>query len=304
MSAPPRTARTSSELVDFKLHLKRRATSPHTVRAYLRDLADFQSYLLSQNLTLGGATHAVLRGYLGSLATKLAPSSRARKLASIKALYRFLWREGLIAVNPAKNVKSPKLPKSLPKFLPVDEAFAVLDAPGSRTARDIRDRAILEVLYGGGLRISELCSLSLKDWDREGLLLRVFGKNSKERLCPIHRKAAAALEAYLLRRHELQRIRDAQSSAALFLNHRGGRLTPRSVARHLAEYARRCGLVRTVSPHSLRHSFASHLLAGGADVRTIQELLGHASLSTTQRYTHVSWERLQETYDRAHPRAT
>jgi integrase/recombinase XerC len=304
LSAPSRTAKPSSELLDFKLHLKRTATSPHTVRAYLRDLADFQSYLLSQNLTLGTVTHAVLRGYLGGLATKLAPSSRARKLASIKSLYRFLSREGRIAGNPARNVKSPKLPRSLPKFLPVDEAFAVVDSPGSRTARDLRDRAILEVLYGGGLRISELCSLSLKDWDREGRLLRVFGKNSKERLCPIHRKAAAALDAYLQRRHELQRVKDSQPSAALFLNHRGGRLSPRSVARHLAEYARRCGLVRTVSPHSLRHSFATHLLAGGADVRTIQELLGHASLSTTQRYTHVSWERLQQIYDQAHPRAT
>ncbi len=297
MSTPSRTAKPSSELLDFKLHLKRTANSPHTVRAYLRDLSHFQSYLLSQNLTLGTATHAVLRGYLGSLATKLAPSSRARKLASIKSLYRFLSREGRIVINPARNVKSPKLPRSLPKFLPVDEAFAVVDSPGSRTSRDLRDRAILEVLYGGGLRISELCSLSLKDWDREGRLLRVFGKNSKERLCPIHRKAAAALDAYLHRRHELQRVKDAQPSAALFLNHRGG-------PRHLAEYARRCGLVRTVSPHSLRHSFATHLLAGGADVRTIQELLGHASLSTTQRYTHVSWERLQQIYDQAHPRAT
>ncbi len=279
--------------------------SPHTVRAYLRDLAAFESFLSEQRLELTTATHAAIRGYLGNLAARLTPSSRARNLASIKALYRFLAREGVVAVNPAKNVRTPKLPRSLPHFLPVDEAFAVVESPGSRSARDLRDRAILEVLYGGGLRISELCSLSLQDWDREGRVLRVFGKNSKERLCPIHRKAASALDAYLERRGELLKKNNIRlEAAALFLNHRGGRLRPRSVARHLAEYARRCGLARTVNPHSLRHSFATHLLAGGADVRSIQELLGHASLSTTQRYTHLSWERLQEVYDKAHPRAT
>jgi integrase/recombinase XerC len=298
-------AKPSTFLLAFKSHLERGSMSPHTVRAYLRDLADFESYLIDQRSNLSGANHAELRGYLGKLAARLAPSSRARKLASIKALYRFLVREGLVASNPAKNARSPKLPRSLPRFLPVDEAFAVVGSPGSRTVRDLRDRAILEVLYGGGLRISELCSLAVDDWDGEGRVLRVFGKNSKERLCPIHRKAASALEDYLRRRHELMKERNSRADpAALFLNHRGGRLRPRSVARHLSEYVRRCGLARTVSPHSLRHSFATHLLAGGADVRTIQELLGHASLSTTQRYTHVSWERLQEVYDKAHPRAT
>jgi integrase/recombinase XerC len=279
--------------------------SPHTVRAYLRDLADFETYLLDNGLELAAVTHGVLRSYLGNLVTRLAPSSRARRLASIKSLYRFLAREKVIATNPAKEVKTPKLPRSLPKFLPVDEAFALVDSPGSQSPADLRDRAILEVLYGGGLRISELCSLSVADWDREGRVLRVFGKNSKERLCPVHRKAATALERYLERRHELLNQRNARADPpALFLNYRGGRLRPRSVARHLTRYARRCGLPRTVSPHALRHSFATHLLAGGADVRTIQELLGHASLSTTQRYTHVSWERLQEIYDKSHPRAT
>ena len=297
--------RPSRSVLAFKGHLERSAMSPHTVRAYLRDLADFEAYLRDNGLELKGVTHGVLRSYLGNLVSRLAPSSRARKLASIKSLYRFLAREKVIAVNPARDVKTPKLPRSLPKFLPVDEAFALVDSPGSHSAADLRDRAILEVLYGGGLRISELCSLSVEDWDREGRVLRVFGKNSKERLCPVHRKAASALELYLPRRHELLKEKNPRADpAALFLNYRGGRLRPRSVARHLTRYVRRCGLPRTVSPHALRHSFATHLLAGGADVRTIQELLGHASLSTTQRYTHVSWERLQEIYDKSHPRAT
>src|SRR6266849_5694211 len=154
--------------------------------------------------------------------------------------------------------------------------FALVEEPSRKTALELRDRAILEVLYGGGLRVSELCNLSIEDVDRDGRTLRVLGKGNKQRLCPIHPRAIAAIDAYLTRR---------------------------SVARHLDRYVRRCGLVRKVSPHALRHSFATHLLGAGADVRSIQELLGHASLSTTQRYTHVSWEQLQRTYDQAHPHA-
>jgi len=288
----------------FREHLERTGVSSHTVRAYMRDLADLELFLAPQHLPLRAATHAALRRYLGHLAATLAPSSRARKLASIKALYRFLARQKVIAQNPARSLSAPRIPRILPKFLPVDEAFALVESPGTSSVRDLRDRAILEILYGAGLRISELCSLSMGDWDVEARMLRAFGKNSKERLCPIHRKAAAALEAYLRRRPELLKAKGAQvDPAALFLSHRGGRLRPRSVARLLSQYAVRAGLLRTVSPHALRHSFATHLLAGGADVRAIQELLGHASLSTTQRYTHVSWERLQEIYDKAHPRA-
>src|SRR5262249_6322198 len=150
----------------------------------------------------------------------------------------------------------------------------------------------------------ELCSRSVGDWDPEGGVLRVLGKGSRERLCPVNKKAASALEAYLSRRSELLAKRGSADACALFLNYRGGPLRARSVARHLDRYVRRCALAPKVGPHALRHSFATHLLAGGADVRTIQELLGHASLSTTQRYAHVSWERLQEVYDKAHPRAT
>lgn len=294
----------SADLLSFAAHLRRTGASPHTLRAYLGDLAHFEWYLAKEGRALRTATHAIIRSYLGFLAADRQVTSRARSLASIKALYRYLVREKQIPTSPAKLVRSPKLPSALPKVLPVDEVFALVAAPNASSVLELRDRAILEVLYGGGLRISELCSLSLADWDREGLVLRVLGKGSKQRLCPIHRKAAAAIEAYLARRFELLEKRGRTDPAALFLNHRGGRLQARSVARHLDKYVRRCGLARHVSPHALRHSYATHLMAGGADVRIIQELLGHASLSTTQRYTHVSWERLQEVYDKAHPRAT
>jgi integrase/recombinase XerC len=293
-----------SPLAAFREHLVRIGASRHTLRAYLSDLQEFERYLLGRNQQLLTATHQLIRGYLGELAEKHGPSTRARKLASIKALYRHLVRCKLLSANPAKVLKSPKLPKPLPKIIPVDEVFALVEMPKLPKVLALRDRAILEVLYGGGLRVNELCSLALHDWDREGRVLRVFGKNSKERLCPIHRKAAAALDAYLAHREELLRSAGrGADSEMLFLNYRGGRLSSRSVARHLDRYTRQCGLPRKVSPHALRHSFASHLLAGGADVRSIQELLGHSSLSTTQRYTHVSWERLQEVYEKAHPRA-
>jgi len=300
---PPRAEPLSPEVLSFAAHLRQTGASPHTQRAYLGDLAELEGHLAAAGLTVRSATHQAIRAHLAALAANQQPSSRARKLASIKALYRYLVRRKLLATSPAKAVRTPKLPKPLPKVLPVDEAFALMESPGRTTPLELRDRAILEVLYGGGLRVSELCSLSVPDWDREGRVLRVLGKSSRERLCPVNAKAARALETYLSRRSELLAKGRAVDPSALFLNYRGGRLRARSVARHLDRYVRRCALARKVSPHALRHSFATHLLAGGADVRTIQELLGHASLSTTQRYTHVSWERLQEVYDKAHPRA-
>jgi integrase/recombinase XerC len=186
----------------------------------------------------------------------------------------------------------------------VDEVFALLATPSSHSALGLRDRAILEVLYGAGLRVSELCGLSLGDVELEARTVRVLGKGRKERLCPLNAAAVDALRAYLKTRSRLLvRAAPGQDPRALFLNRRGGRLTPRSVARHLDRYVLQLALARKVSPHALRHSFATHLLAGGADVRSIQELLGHASLSTTQRYTHVGLEHLQAVYDQAHPRA-
>jgi integrase/recombinase XerC len=293
-------------LEKFRAHLEdEKGSSPHTVRNYLIDLVDFERYLVERmKLTLLAASHASIRGYLGTLAVEHAPASRARRLASIKSFYKYLVRQKLLPGSPAKLVKSPKLPKSLPKVLPVEEVFAILEIPSLKTVLGLRDRAILEILYGGGLRISELCGLDLLDVDRSGRIIRVMGKGSKERLCPVNAQAIRALEAYLARRGELlAEPKPGQAPEAVFLNYRGGRLTPRSIARHLDGYVLRCALQRKVSPHALRHSFATHLLGGGADIRSIQELLGHASLSTTQRYTHVSWEQLQAVYDAAHPRA-
>ncbi len=293
-------------LEQFRVHLTdEKGSSPHTIRNYLIDLVDFERYLVERmKLSLLAASHAAIRGYMGTLAVDHAPSSRARRLASIKSFYKYLVRQKLLPGSPAKLVKSPKLPKALPKVLPVDELFAILEMPSQKTVLGLRDRAILEILYGGGLRISELCGLNLLDVDRSGRIIRVMGKGSKERLCPVNAQAIRSLEAYLARRGELLAVpREGQDADAVFLNFRGGRLTPRSIARHLDAYVVQCALQRKVSPHALRHSFATHLLGGGADIRSIQELLGHASLSTTQRYTHVSWEQLQAVYDAAHPRA-
>lgn len=291
-------------LEDFQKALLRRSASGHTVRNYLREVGAFARYLKSHRLTLRDATPVAVRGWLGVLAVDHAPRSRARALASVKAFYRHLVRTGQLQQSPAAAMRGPKLPVTLPKFLPVDEAFALVERPGEATLLAVRDRALLEVLYGAGLRVSEACGLSLSDVDVPGRVLRVLGKGKKERLCPLNPGAAEALRRWLARRGELLASRRrGQDARAVFLNFRGGRLTPRSVARHLDTYARAAGLVRHVSPHALRHSYATHLLAGGADVRTIQELLGHASLSTTQRYTHVGVELLQAVYDKAHPHA-
>jgi integrase/recombinase XerC len=292
-------------LEKFRSHLEHeKSASPHTVRNYLIDLIDFEKYLVEKmKLTLLAGSHAAIRGYLGTLAVDHAPSSRGRRLASIKSFYKYLVRQKLLSASPAKQVKSPKLPKSLPKVLPVDEVFAILDMPSLETVLGLRDKAILEILYGGGLRISELCGLSLLDVDRSGRIVRVMGKGSKERLCPVNAQSIRALEAYLARRGELlATARPGQDPDALFLNYKGGRLTPRSIARHLDSYVVKLALARKVSPHALRHSFATHLLERGADLRSIQMMLGHADLSTTQIYTHVARERMKELHAQHHPR--
>lgn len=300
----PKSVMPSPEVERFRQHLDGKGASEHTIRNYLSDLSQFEAYLEKSGTHVRTATHAHVRGFLGVLAVEHQATSRARKLASVKALYKFLVRQKLLEVNPAQRVKSPKRPQLLPKALPVDEVFALLEAPSEKTVLGLRDRAILETLYGGGLRISELCGLSLSDLDRTGGVVRVMGKGSKERLCPLNPKALAAIARYLERRGELLASPAAhQDPDALFLNHRGGRLTARSIGRHLDQYVLQVALVKKVSPHALRHSFATHLLAGGADVRSIQELLGHSSISTTQRYTHVALEQLQAIYDKAHPRA-
>lgn len=295
----------SAALEGFERYLvNERNASPHTVKAYLREVQGFARYLAGQGVALESATHLQIRGYLGVLAVDLGATSRARALASIRAFFRYRIRTGQADASPAKRVKSPKLPKLLPKPVPIDDLLAILETPSTKTVLGLRDRAIFQVLYGGGLRVSELCGLDLDALDGKAGLVRVMGKGRKERLCPLNPVALDALQAYFARRGELLASpHPGQAPEAIFLNYRGGRLTARSIARHLDKHVLACALARKVSPHALRHSFATHLLAGGADVRSIQELLGHASLSTTQRYTAVSFELLQEVYDRAHPRA-
>ena len=290
---------------DFLRHLEiSRAVSPHTLRAYSQDLKIFFAYLEPLGVMAEKVSHLHIRGFLGVQSVTLAPASRARRLAAVKAFFQFLSRRKVIEVNPARRVKTPKLPQRLPRAVPVDEAFALMEAPDAQKVLGLRDMAMLEVLYGGGLRVSELCGLGVDDLDVRARTARVLGKGNKERICPLHEGAIAAVVAWLERRGELLlKPAKKQDPSALFLNFRGGRLTTRSVERHLDKYVTQLGLNRKMSPHALRHSFATHLLAGGADIRSIQELLGHASLSTTQRYTAVSFEQLQLVYDKSHPRA-
>ncbi len=281
-----------------------KAASVHTVRAYTSDVRQLQAYLLASKTSLTAATHLHLRGFLGVEAAAHRPATRGRKLAAIKTFYRFLQRRQEITQNPARRVKAPKLPERLPRALPVDETEVLMKAPDGESVLGARDRAMLETLYGAGLRVSELCGLDLDDVDVDNRMVRVMGKGAKERWCPLNDLALAAIAAWLVARKEVLATSGTRGdAAALFLNARGGRLTTRSMARAVDRYARASGIPRHVSPHALRHSFATHLLEGGADIRSIQELLGHQSLSTTQRYTHLTLDQLRKTYAAAHPRA-
>jgi integrase/recombinase XerC len=292
-------------VAEFLKHLEvARAASTHTLKAYAQDLAALERYLAQQAVSVLRVTHLHLRGFLGQQAVDKAASTRARRLAAIKSFYKYLVRRNVLDVSPARRVKTPKLPQKLPRAVPIDETFALMEAPNCGKLLELRDKAMLEVLYGAGLRVSELCGLSLGNIDLRARMVRVLGKGNKERLVPLNESAIDAVNVWLTRRGELLASpRKNQDPSALFLNFRGGRLTTRSMQTHLTRYVKRLGMTREVSPHALRHSFATHLLASGADVRSIQELLGHASLSTTQRYTAVSFEQLQKVYDDAHPRA-
>jgi integrase/recombinase XerC len=275
-----------------------RGASPHTLRSYRTDLTDCAAFLAAGRLgTLVGADARTLRAYLAALHERgLARTSIARRLAALRSFFRFLMRRGRASANPAREVTTPKLPRKLPAYLPIDESEALLRVAAPPAAGGARDRAILELFYATGIRVAELAGLDVEDLDlREGAV-RVLGKGRKERIVPVGRKAVEALRAYLGREGERER-------GPVFLNGRGGRLTVRSVHRIVRARARAAGLHRRVSPHTLRHTFATHLLDAGADLRLIQELLGHARLGTTQKYTHVSTDRLMKVYDRAHPRA-
>jgi integrase/recombinase XerC len=295
-----------ARFLDFLRDQKR--ASPETLRAYENDLEQFR-YHLTQHLgdesPPGPAsidTFAV-RGFVARLSREgVEKSSIARKLSAVRSFLRHAVRGGEIETNPAEAVHAPRVPRALPRTLTVDEVFNLLEHIRSDDASSLRDRALLELVYAAGLRVSELCSLDLDDLDFGGGLVRVLGKGNKERLVPFGRKAADSLRAWLDASGSL-RVRAGQDAAAVFLNARGGRLGARSVRRILDKRLREAAIHARISPHVLRHSFATHLLGAGADLRAIQELLGHSSLSTTQRYTHVSTDALMRIYDKAHPRA-
>jgi len=299
-------------LEQFFLYLKvERNASSHTVRNYQGDLRRFLDFMRSRvgwpgdgepvPLAPDEVSYLDVRAYLASLHRRNAKSSVARKLSALRSFFAYLVRQGVIHQNPAEMVAAPKMAQKIPEILPVDEAFRLMHGPSADSALGSRDLAILEVLYSCGLRVSELTSLNLDSIDAELGIVRVIGKGDKERVVPIGSKALEAVGAYRGRRGEL--LARTEEHGALFLNSRGGRLTQRSVARLLTRYVRHCQLSRTVSPHSLRHTFATHLLDAGADLRAVQEMLGHASLSTTQRYTHLTVDKLMAVYDRAHPRS-
>ncbi len=288
------------------LETERRAAAP-TVKAYVVDLAQYAAYLAEVGAAVVPSSPALVRGFVARAAAGAGATTLGRKLSALRSFYRFLVRDGLAPGNPARAVSSPKRPKRLPEVLPEAEVAALVEAPRSEGgALALRDRALLELLYGSGLRVAELTGLDAGDLDLGRGLVRVLGKRGKERIVPFGAPAAEALRRWLDEgRPALAAAAggSARSGAALFLNARGGRLTARSVARRLERWVLAAGLARHVHPHVLRHCFATHLLGNGADLRGIQELLGHASLATTQRYTHLDWKRLAEVYDRAHPRA-
>jgi integrase/recombinase XerC len=289
--------------------------SPHTCRGYLTDLEEFENVLRRSGLCLSPAgsiemekvDRMAIRRYLGFLHRKNRKSSIARKISTLRSFFKFLVREQVVTFNPAKNFPTPKVEKRLPTTLTVDEAFRLMEAPrhppknssldGPQNNRKTRDRAILELLYSSGLRVGELVGLNLNQLDLDLGIVKVMGKGRKERIVPVGMKAAEALKAYLEERGVWA------GEEPLFINLKGGRLSARTVGRLVKSYSKRSGIFRKVSPHSLRHTFATHLLDAGADIREIQEMLGHVSLSTTQRYTHVSMGKLMEVYDKAHPRS-
>ena len=285
----------------------------NTCRGYRNDLEGFVAYLTQNHpggnrrpptadcVKIDGVTPIMIRGYLGWLHRKNKKTTIARKLSAVRSFFKFLVKRGVIDENPADSILTPKQDKTIPEYLPVDEMFRLLDSIQTGSILDTRNRAIFETLYSCGIRVSELVGMNLFDVDFAGSVIRVLGKGSKERIVPIGRKALAAIQLYREQLKNQWGI-SADHNGALFLNKNKGRLTARSVARILDNLVRACGLLKPVSPHTMRHTFATHMLDAGADLRIVQELLGHKSLSTTQKYTHVSIDRLMQTYDRAHPR--
>jgi integrase/recombinase XerC len=302
-------------LTQFLEHLRyERNLSEHTLRNYQSDLQQFYDYLAPVHPKTGKRTepplssidHITVREWLATLhAAQKQKASIARKLAALRTFFQFLVREGMLEMNPAKLVSTPRLEKKLPKHLSIEEAIKFVEAPNVETDLGKRDRAMLELMYATGVRVAELTKLNLGHIDFKNRLIRVTGKRRKERIVPFGEPALEALKAYLdVREGFLDAAPVSEREPeALFLNYQGTRITTRSVGRMVEKYIRICAGRYDISPHALRHSFATHLLDSGADLRDIQELLGHARLSTTQVYTHVSMEKLIQVYDKAHPKA-
>ena len=295
-----------NEIGDFLDYLTyEKNSSPNTVMAYRDDLESFVGFLCNDYLTIGRdlldlrrVDHLTIRSYLAFLARrKLSRSSTARHLSALRSFFKYLMREGAVEVNPARTVATPKREKHLPSVLQTPDIAVLFEQPDTSTNAGLRDRAWLELLYGSGLRISELVGIDVDDLELRSRLVKVRGKGAKERIVPFGSKAEEAVRAYL-------KVREADDDEqAVFVNYRGARITTRSVRRLFDRYVRAASIRAGVSPHTLRHSFATHLLNAGADLRGIQELLGHASLSTTQKYTHLNDAQLIAVYKKSHPRA-
>lgn len=295
---------------DFQTYLKvERNVSPHTQQAYIADVQEFIQFLktngLVKNDKVENADAEAIRSFLGHLhRQKVKKVTVNRKISSLRAFYRYLLRQGKIKKNPANMVQSPKTEKYMPTFLSVDEAFELLNATAGKNSFDLRTRAMMELFYSSGLRLSELAALNVMDIDFNQQLVKVLGKGRKERIVPVGKTALQCIREYLEETGDLRKGSGVGVfEEPLFLNARGKRISTRSIARMIDEAAGKSGLGRKISPHALRHTFATHLLNAGADLRSIQELLGHKSLSTTQKYTAVNINRMMEIYDKAHPRA-
>lgn len=272
--------------------------SRHTILNYSIDLRSLKDFVKEEPLEK--IDYLILRRYLVNLKeNSLSKATVARKIAAIRSFFRFLCREGHIKTNPASSLSTPKREKHLPKFLSEDDVARLIESPVGDSVSSLRDKAILETLYSTGIRVSELVGLDVGNIDQIGGVVKVYGKGKKERIVPIGDRALQAIRSYLNRRG----YEETKETKALFLKESGGRITDRGVRRIIEKYIRRTSIKENISPHTLRHSFATHLLDRGADLRSVQELLGHVNLSTTQIYTHITTERLKSAYEKSHPRA-
>lgn len=291
----------SRQIIGFCTYLEtERNVSPHTLAAYRRDLDQLATHVYrekGEHASAANIDHLSLRRHLATLGKTARKSSIGRKLAAIRSFFRYLVRNGIVEKNPAELIATPKKENRLPFHLDIDQVTALVEAPEDGQKYALRDRAILELLYSCGLRVSELTSLNIGEIDLSSGMVRVMGKGGKERIVPVGLQALTAITDYLAARG------DFLTSGPLFLNTRGQRINRRSVAHIVDSHVMRIAAFKRISPHVLRHTFATHMLEGGADLRSIQELLGHASLSTTQKYTHIGIDRLMEVYDKAHPKA-